>query len=254
MSIPPPDTGFIQETLRAAVRSIVESYEDSAQPPDPGLTAPSVLAEAAERFLDGLHRLERGDHEPCSRSAEPVGDSQEMHTLGDYGFGLLRDLTVWAQALRLSSQVDALRRLTFALGLWLAQQGCELASPQPVVDTLAYVANQLKAPPDLERMYLAATQIMEAISPSVSQDFDDHGDPGRPWRILLLNRAIIATRSHQPMLMEHAFQTLVEQLPEDAPNFFREGMEQMDALGYPEQVRAVMERYYQLWCATSTLH
>jgi hypothetical protein len=54
--------------------------------------------------------------------------------------------------------------------------------------------------------------------------------------------------------MEQAFESLIEHLPEDAPSFFREGMEQMNALDYPEQVRAVMARYYQRWCVPERLH
>jgi hypothetical protein len=31
-------------------------------------------------------------------------------------------------------------------------------------------------------------------------------------------------------------------------------MGQMEALGYPQAVREVMERYYHLWCAGQRLH
>jgi hypothetical protein len=80
-------------------------------------------------------------------------------------------------------------------------------------------------------------------------------EPQRPWRVLLLNRAIVATRSHRPALMEVAFDDVVEHLPQEAARFFEEGMAQMDALDYPPQVRAVMERYYlRQGPAPHTLH
>ncbi len=54
--------------------------------------------------------------------------------------------------------------------------------------------------------------------------------------------------------MEEAFETLVQNLPEDAPAFFREGMGRMEAPNYPPRVREVMERYYRKWCLQHTLH
>ena len=90
-------------------------------------------------------------------------------------------------------------------------------------------------------------------SPS-TREYTGSADPSRPWRILLLNRAIVATRSHQPALMEEAFESVVEYLPEEAPTFFREGMEQMDALNYPPQVRNLMQGFYQQCCGRRVLH
>ena len=54
--------------------------------------------------------------------------------------------------------------------------------------------------------------------------------------------------------MEAAFRVLIANLPDDASEFFREGMLQMDALDYPEVVRNVMEKYYRQWSMTKTLH
>ena len=69
-----------------------------------------------------------------------------------------------------------------------------------------------------------------------------------------MNRAIVATRTHQPDVMEEAFTVLVRHLPEDAPGFFNQGMEQMDLLNYPPHVREVMERYYTKWSVKRSLH
>jgi hypothetical protein len=46
----------------------------------------------------------------------------------------------------------------------------------------------------------------------------------------------------------------VAHLPEDARAFFREGMEQMDIVGYPDHVRAIMSRYRDKWGSGDTLH
>jgi hypothetical protein len=54
--------------------------------------------------------------------------------------------------------------------------------------------------------------------------------------------------------MEQAFKEFVETLPEEAPQFFTEGMAQMDLLNYPPHVRTVMDKYYQQWGAEHALH
>jgi hypothetical protein len=54
--------------------------------------------------------------------------------------------------------------------------------------------------------------------------------------------------------MEAAFDVLTRKLPEDAARFFSEGMQQMDALDYPAQVRAVMEKYHRRWNVNRALH
>jgi hypothetical protein len=72
--------------------------------------------------------------------------------------------------------------------------------------------------------------------------------------VLLLNRGIVATRSHNTRAMEEAFAVLTQHLPEGAARFFTEGMEQMDALNYPAHVREVMEKYHRQWTLNRSLH
>jgi hypothetical protein len=69
-----------------------------------------------------------------------------------------------------------------------------------------------------------------------------------------MNYSIVATRTLTPELMEAAFRVLTEKLPEDAPRFFDEGMQQMDAQNYPPAVREVMEKYHREWRADSPTH
>jgi hypothetical protein len=105
----------------------------------------------------------------------------------------------------------------------------------------------------LEKLYALTGEIQLAVTPLLQKDLEK-SNPGRPWRILLLNRAIIATRTHRPELIELAYDNLVRQLPEEAPQFFRQGMQQMVALDYPLPVRRVVEKYYNLWSVERTLH
>lgn len=257
MTPPPPDPGFIEHSCRSAARAVAEAYADghAAVEAPPGLkdTTPVLLLEAMERLLDILHNLQPNRDSMNPGAGTNALEARDLHTLGDYGIRLLSDLAEWAHTLHLENPHRELRSALFSLALWIAQRGGELSALEAVVDTLAFLANGVRSPAELERLFLATSEIMESVSPTISQDLD-RSNPGRPWRVLLLNRAIIATRSHQPALMEQAFATLVEMLPEDAPDFFREGMEQMDALDYPQPVRRVMEKYFQLWRTAKTLH
>jgi len=255
MEIPQADLGFIEQRYRSAVRTLLDVYAENDHstraPAGLGDSSPPLLAEATERLLDILHRREP-DAEPIDAAAEQL-ESLDITALGEYGIQLLSGLAEWARALSLTKPQQELRSGLFALAHWSARHGAELSTLEPVVDTLAFLANSIRDQAELALLYRAAGDIMEAVNPAIAQD-TDRSNPGRPWRVLLQNRAIIATRSHQPILMEQAFTTLGEALPEDAPGFFREGMEQMEALDYPQHVREVMERYYEIWSSPRTLH
>jgi hypothetical protein len=98
----------------------------------------------------------------------------------------------------------------------------------------------------LEPLTLFMGRVAQASSSAIKQDLEKN-NPIRPWRILHLNRGIMATRTHNPALMERVFDDLVRYLPEDAPTFFAEGMQQMEALNYPQPVRQIMGRYFDRW-------
>lgn len=253
MMIPPADLGYIEETFRTVVRVVTEAYEDASEPPELPVSTPEVLTESLLRLLEVLRGFEPDTDPNLSARDEDGGGYQDLPALGDHGLTQLSEFAHWAKALGLPDAHRDIRLLSFSLGIWLIRNGGELSNPETVVDALAYVANQIKSPHELEKMFQLTTECVDAVDPGIAEDLD-RSNPGRPWRILLLNRSIIATRSHQPALMEEAFQTLVELLPEDAPNFFSEGMEQMEALDYPDPVREVMEKYFKIWCTPKRLH
>jgi hypothetical protein len=252
-TLPPADLGYVEEVFQTATQALIEAYEDSGEPTALRSATPEVQTDAGNRLLKVLRSFDDPETEHASTDDEAFMESKDLQALGDYGIHLMADLAAWAQALHQADALRGLRLAGFALTRWLAQRGAELSTLEPVVDTLAFVANSIRTPAELERLFLATREIMDAVNPAIAQDLD-HSSPGRPWRLLVLNQAIIATRSHQPRLMEEAFQLLVDALPEDAAHFFREGMEQMDALDYPAPVRQVMEKYFQLWCPPATLH
>jgi hypothetical protein len=248
--LPPVDITYVAEELNRHADELVEAFEDQNGDAD---SDPQVLLQALQDLIEGMRRLE--DQAP---SILFTGDSvqspvKDIRTLGDLGVDLLARLAALAVRLRLPQTARSIEELALPLGCWIARHGGELSYLGPVVNGAAGLANRLKTAAELGQLYGLLTEVTNAVSPQIYQDTAST-DPTRPWRTLLLNRAIVATRSRRPELMEEAFEALAEHLPEEAPGFFREGMGQMDALGYPQRVRIIMQRYYDQWCGQRLLH
>lgn len=248
--LPPVDISYIADELQRHTEKLGEAFEDS----DANLDSdPRALNQALQDLLDSLRGLDEEEPNAEYPNGNPHAGVKDIHTLGDYGIDMLGRLAALAGRLHLPQRVRGIEELALPLACWIARRGGELGHLGPVVNGAASVANSLKQPGDLGQLYGLLTEVVNAVNPQISQDTAST-DPTRPWRILLLNRAIVATRSHQPVMMEEAFETLVEHLPDAAPGFFREGMEQMEALNYPTRVRVVVKRYYDQWCGQRVLH
>jgi hypothetical protein len=237
MKIPHADLGYIVERCSELLQGIAEAWEDTGQKPA-GVSPPEVVEAAFRQLFEILRGLEE-----APAPDRPATGGAALGELGEYGLKLLAELASCASRLDQDAQAIAAESLALPFALYMARRGAELSLLEPVVNAVAALANHLSDPLELAHLFALIGEIVDAVSPSVSQD-TDRSDPRRPWRLLLLNRAIVATRSHKPALMEVAFDAILEHLPEDAARFFEEGMAQMDALDYPPHVRAVMERYY----------
>lgn len=248
--LPVVDIAVIAEEIRRRSEDLVAAFEDQEGAVD---TDPRILLDALEKLFDGLRLLEREQAEEALGGASARFGWKDVNVLGAHGIELLSRLAILAGRLRHPHLALDIEGLALPLACWIARHGGEIANIAPVVNGAAGLANRLKEPAQLERLYGLLSEIVNGVSPRISQDTGS-ADPTRPWRILLINRAIVATRSHQPGLMEEAFAAIVECLPEDAPDFFRGAMEQMEALDYPPQVRVVVHRFYDQWCSQRTLH
>ncbi len=186
-----------------------------------------------------------------SQCRQPAWDAECQTRFNDS----LNQLHRLAQSVLATAQPEAeiLDIQAFPLAVWATRQGAEIDNLGPVVHALAQLANQLKAPEDLRDLFAQVEEIYTAISPQTREDREQE-ELGRPWRILLLNRAIIATRSLQPELMETAFNTLAHYLPQDLGDFLQEGIRQLDIVGYPAPVREIMQSYHRQYGAPQTLH
>lgn len=199
----------------------------------------------------------RGLFEVCRRlESDPSGTvlaGRELGEIADHGMQVLAELSDGAARRGLAADATALEDLALPLALWAAGRGGELRRLEPAVNALARLANHLSEPHELGTVADAVERLVAAVAPPVRQDMDD-ASPQRPWRVLLLDWGIVATRSHDPARMERAFAAIVSHLPADAPAFFAEGMQQMQALAYPLAVREVLARYYEQWNERRDLH
>jgi hypothetical protein len=257
MKIPPAEIASIRERLDGAARELLDAWDDDG--PDAPAAAedpPELLYNAIEQLLDLLQVYENQGPEPgpCyeGEQIQPLS-GHELSELGNYGLELLGRLSQLAHGQGLVAASAELELLAFPLGLWLARNDGEITSLEPVVNGLAKLANRSQDPTYLEQLCMQIAELVEAVSPSISEDLS-RASLARPWRVLLLNWGIVATRSQRPALMRNAFDRLLEHLPDDASGFFREGMGQMDALDYPPHVREVIETYYETWSLKKTLH
>ncbi len=207
---------------------------------------PSQLIEAMEQFLAVLSDLDREEGE-----TGPILND-DVNQLGDYGLSLLTDLAAWARQLELGDAYAEMQKVSLATADWIIRHQGRIRTLEPVVNALADMANRVTDPVLLEQMARFMGEIIRACDDFIRQDMEK-ANPGRPWRLLQLNRGIVATRSGNPALMAQVFDELAQALPEEAPGFFEQGMQQMEALNYPAQVREIMARFHTVW-SRPTVH
>ena len=242
--IAPADLGALMEEFFALAEGVVEQWQDASQDDTQG-TTPDLIIKAVEQLHDILQLYSGEQHQ--------ASDTNELNQCSDYGLQLFSELSSLAASIHLTGQSVDIENLCFPFALWATRMGAEISTLEPIVNAVSRIANSIGQPADLEQLYREISEIFYAVSEPVRQDMED-SNPLRPWRILLLNRAIIATRSHQPLLIEDAYKDIVTMLPEDASRFFRQGMEQMDTSGYPSHVREIVETWFQRYSNKPTLH
>jgi len=246
MQIP---TGTVTAIL-ADIKPVLEACNQAGPSPvtqpenETGLPA---MAQALEQLADVITRVEADTQSTDDASTSDITD------IGDYALQLFEALSAESANPALNGQLQPLASLSINIALWIAHHGGQLETLEPVANALALMANSSREPTELGQLSGVINEIIAAVSSPISQDLEKM-NPGRPWRVLLLNNSIVATRSHDTDLMEAAFAIMTSKLPEDATRFFSEGMEQMEALDYPPQVRQVMEKYHREWPVNRSLH
>lgn len=254
MELPPIDLSWFAENLSDTVQEILDAWNDGNASVSSKEKAPPELLKDALRQLIEVLRIHEWNKNPGQGSGNGANSEFDISELADYGLNMLAELSRLSTDLGLGGQVDRLEQLALSLGLWAVRQNGELSSVELVVNGIARIANHSQESTELERLFHVMGEILDAASPVESSRYVVEDTMHNPRHLLLLNRAIVATRTHSTQLMETAFADIAHQLPDVAPGFFSEGMEQVKLQGYPEEVREVIERYYREYPPVSTIH
>jgi len=249
-----PDLDSISDVVRDAVDQVSHAFDKTDDVAVPNAISPHLISKALKQFLEVLYRVDYERNVDTDNlinfQAMVEGNRltnfsrEEISDIGNHGLQLLDTLCEWAQALRLPYQQHQIKAIMVMVALWVARHGGELSSIESVVNTLAEIANSTSEPDALAELSYVMGELISAVSIETKFNFEN-SDRQHPWRVLNLNRGIIATRSHDTRIMEHAFDDLIRNIPEDAEMFFKQGMQQMEELNYPDYVRDVVSRYYQ---------
>ena len=170
-------------------------------------------------------------------------DAAEATELSDYGFVLLLKLIDLMERLDLPHKRKEIEQISLVFARWTISYRGTINYLEPVVNAIAQLANLMQEKEALLTLSDLIADIVDHCSPELKKDQDD-GEEFRPWRLLHINRGIVATRTHDIKAMRQAFDEFLIYLPQEATGFFAEGMKEMDALDYPPHVRKVMEFYF----------
>lgn len=200
---------------------------------------PAALNDSMQQLFSIVETIDNPDE------SENALLEQEMSELPNYCMGLLGKLCSMAQTLNCDESSGIFEQLSIPLALHFARHQLVMQDVELVANAISNTANHTQDPQQLAELADAIDVIVNMFSTDIKADLDK-SNPGRAWRVINLNQAIIATRSLDPKRMETVFEQLVFRLPEDAPGFFAEGMQQMDIIDYPDHVRNIMQTYYKL--------
>ena len=256
-------SGIIREATEKVSHAFDKTdFESIDRVSVPNAISPHLISRALKQFLEVLHRVDSDQFVERSGAVDfevVAGDvyyqgvsAEEISEVGNHGLQLLDTLSEWARVLQLPYQEHQIKAIMVMVALWVARHGGKLESIESVVNTLAEIANATAEQDALADLSYMMGELVDAVSPETKYDFENT-DRQQPWRILNLNRGIIATRSHDTEVMEQAFEELIRNIPEEAENFFSQGVKQMEELNYPDHVRNVVERYYPVSSTRLTL-
>lgn len=248
------DFSFSANTFRDLFHNTVAEYIDVADPDEQDVSSPQNLVAAMDQAIDVMARADADSAVKKDMSAESMGllEEQDVSKIGQYTLDLLEGMVSHVQD-KTGEQNRELIRLSIPVSLWVARHGGKLSQIDMLVNSLAGYANEITEPHVLADLAAVIKEVIDACDDEISRDMEQT-NMMRPWRILNLNYGIVATRSHQTELIEQAYDALIKNLPQDARQFFKEGMQQMDIIDYPDEVREVVERYNNMWGSESSLH
>ncbi|MDP1680383.1 MAG: hypothetical protein Q8L39_01220 [Burkholderiales bacterium] len=228
----------IQTLFSRAAHAIESRFTERGMLPSE--VNPGQLAEALSQLLYVFDKLDRENGEYGSLPYDDPGE------LGEHGVNIAADLAAWAERMELQQAKADVEKVAVGIALWVVRHEGEIRALDTIVNGFAVQANTTASDDTLRALYRAMQVVLEHAAQPIKQDLDK-SNPGRPWRALNFNFAIVATRTQDAQLMHEAFDTLGRNLPEDAPAFFEEGLRQSDKPVYGPIVKNLMQEYFTRW-------
>jgi len=177
----------------------------------------------------------------------------EISKIADYALNLLDEISLCYASKGMQEQMLELHRLSLPIANWLKVHNGTVKKLDIIVNAIASYANTLQDKKQLEFLCELIKSVIDITDPSIKQDLETT-NPMRPWKILNLNWGIVATRTHNTEIMQQVFDQLIKNIPADTQQFFNEGMQQMDVIGYPQPVREIMKKYAGGFGVDGVLH
>lgn len=228
----------IQQLFASATNAIETRYLQRANEADE--VTPMQLAEALQHLLQAFEKIDQDYGPHGTLSYDDPSD------LGEHGLLIATDLVTWADRLELPHVKFDIEKVAVGVALWVTRHAGEIRELETVVNGFAASANAAQSDEALRALFRASQSVLENAAPAIKADLDQ-ANPGRPWRVLNFNFAIVATRTQDAQLMREAFDTLSRNLPQDAPAFFEEGLKQSDKPIYGPVVKNLMQEYFTRW-------
>ncbi len=173
---------------------------------------------------------------------EHIITPEEATDIGTHGLTLILKMIDLMLKLDLPHKRQEIEQISLIFATWTMQYEGRINFLEPIVNAFAQAANSLNSKDSLFALSEIMSEVVLACSDEIKQDFDS-ANLYRPWRLLLINRGIVATRSNDANLMIAAFDDLIRYLPQDAPGFFEEGFAEMEEKNYPERVKQLLVDY-----------
>ncbi len=195
------------------------------------------LISALEQFFDitaTVNEQAADDH---------IISSTEATEIGDHGFILLLKMIDLMEKLDLPHKRKEIEQISLIFARWIIKYKGQLNHIEPLVNAFAHSANSMQDKKSLKALVNLMNMVVDACSSEIKHDLEST-NLYRPWRLLLINRSIVATRTYDLELMKKVFDELIFFLPQDAASFFSEGIQEKDSLDYPPEVQKLIESYH----------
>jgi len=250
----------ISKAISEASEVVMLAFNSQQSPEEADAVKPNMITTALRQLIDIMAMIEVDQATDIAYSdtlaafpKEPLSEIDmsplsrtEISEIGDHGMSLVQTLSEWAENLELGMQQQQLHAVMVILAIWIARHGGYVRNLDTVVDTLADIANKTSDAKILAELSHVMGEIIDAVDMN-NWNINEVVKDSRTqcWKILNINRGIIATRTHDASIMEPVFEQLVQNIPEYAPIFFEKGIREVDALNYPADTQSMMIRFYQ---------